>query len=1189
MASCVELIKLPVYSIGNEVNPINSHTIEFIGNCTESVAVFANVQVNSSQVVKDSTDFLMASRKNGVIKRHHNRAIDLALKYRRRRSTIEDKRKLNGEVVPIQKVQQNICRVETIPGTSLKICSCGTVSETAKSKKCQNCHKFFYDHWAQRCRIPPCPKCHFCRKAKSREKPPYKCDRCGFEINAELVVSEQPSQFNEPDTEENIHPDNLSSPKPELLPTVLNILKICGNKSFEETEEKSDSLDPVEDCATCSSSLIEPNTELIEETIEESNDFTIPFSLRLSEGEENLLCEDAAEPSTPPMNSTAGSFFEDDFITTQSSMSISPVTVPTCISQTPSNQAVALNLPPLPLSPSSSSGMVSPCFSSASTVFLDHGQLGTDKTSSSYDSKLSSNSKASSDITQIAIAANSSNGPSLLVPSSVTTEVSTAQETVPLPVTVKNWSNTQHLDLLLSQNEQLMDFQNEGTPSLCNGDLRSVQGMDTLHLLDEGRPITNEYHPCVLDGDESFALSKDEIPLPIKDSLLNECSVLKANQDPVKGTNEDEEITNESTILNEEHQNSIAYNETAPSKNLVPIEDSERNQDALPILSSEEPVKISLSQNPCDDSPLPPSSEDCLEEQKNDLSLPSPSVITSAISSTYPPTQNLSPSPISSEDSQSFTCKDEKFLLPTVEVESTVSTSMPHMSTGIKCTPPNPVPTIKSVYVPSLHKIRELVGLTLKRTPIEQYQQIQRKILANQIQAQIEIQRSILKSQTGSDNSEPTSILGKNTSTLEDGKPAAKRRKNVFSDIVADVIQSIKELDKSKANEPSIIQPAPSSFSPSVSTAITTPINSKTVDSLTQSSSFAKLSLYSPLIQGPIAAEGSSRDGVPSEIKDNIPLRLSNSFRKIETTGNDKIRVSLLKDNTSSAQIDGLSSNNDQVILPSPNFCVVNAKISRKSEPSTIPLAGDLNTREVENVTREVDHVTREVDHVTREVDPIAGNYVPSLTSIKEEPTDHVTQDLNAEQAMINDPLVDVPTITATNPILPENNFTAHVPPLLKLPLIDSSTLNTHPDDSCNDAILQNTIPALPVVPSELALPLQDAVTGQSSACILSLHKQPSSSANILPDVPGNPSQVRLQVSNSILSSLKNEGLNLSTTSNYRSIRPRPTASIGGVLVQSLESRSPDQPPVSKVGGVFVSVLSSFAPPVKSQDSTIGD
>ena len=73
---------------------------------------------------------------------------------------------------------------QKVPGTAFKICaSCGTVADKTKAKKCRQCKKFFFNHWAKRCRIPPCPKCHFSRKAKSGEPVPVVCEKCGSQLS----------------------------------------------------------------------------------------------------------------------------------------------------------------------------------------------------------------------------------------------------------------------------------------------------------------------------------------------------------------------------------------------------------------------------------------------------------------------------------------------------------------------------------------------------------------------------------------------------------------------------------------------------------------------------------------------------------------------------------------------------------------------------------------------------------------------------------------------------------------------------------------------------------------------------------------------------------------------------------------------------------------------------------------------
>ena len=73
----------------------------------------------------------------------------------------------------------------TCKKVGLKTCAnCGTVADKVKAKKCQKCQKFFFDHWARRCRIPPCPSCHFSRKSRgSNETVPQFCERCGYALN----------------------------------------------------------------------------------------------------------------------------------------------------------------------------------------------------------------------------------------------------------------------------------------------------------------------------------------------------------------------------------------------------------------------------------------------------------------------------------------------------------------------------------------------------------------------------------------------------------------------------------------------------------------------------------------------------------------------------------------------------------------------------------------------------------------------------------------------------------------------------------------------------------------------------------------------------------------------------------------------------------------------------------------------
>ena len=66
---------------------------------------------------------------------------------------------------------------------NLKVCdNCGTIADNVKSKKCHKCHKFFFKYWAKRCKIPPCPNCHFSMKIGHSKKIPSSCKKCGCSL-----------------------------------------------------------------------------------------------------------------------------------------------------------------------------------------------------------------------------------------------------------------------------------------------------------------------------------------------------------------------------------------------------------------------------------------------------------------------------------------------------------------------------------------------------------------------------------------------------------------------------------------------------------------------------------------------------------------------------------------------------------------------------------------------------------------------------------------------------------------------------------------------------------------------------------------------------------------------------------------------------------------------------------------------
>ena len=102
----------------------------------------------------------------------------------------------------------------------LKVCdNCSTQAVLHKAKKCHNCGKFFYDHWAKRCRIPPCPQCHFSRRSGGIKKLPTHCERCNYPLTISPCSSTSPPTG---ESSPDLHgDDNPLSPPPELTDNAL--------------------------------------------------------------------------------------------------------------------------------------------------------------------------------------------------------------------------------------------------------------------------------------------------------------------------------------------------------------------------------------------------------------------------------------------------------------------------------------------------------------------------------------------------------------------------------------------------------------------------------------------------------------------------------------------------------------------------------------------------------------------------------------------------------------------------------------------------------------------------------------------------------------------------------------------------------------------------------------------------------
>jgi len=144
----------------------------------------AAAQTNSKKSVSPSNEDAGKKRRTqkrsstGSLKHENDSSVLESPKDAKELGEPEKKRKLRSdksEEAPLK-----------LPGTAFKVCAnCGTVADKTKAKKCRQCKKFFFNHWAKRCRIPPCPKCHFSRKSKPLESVPTVCERCGAQLPAE--------------------------------------------------------------------------------------------------------------------------------------------------------------------------------------------------------------------------------------------------------------------------------------------------------------------------------------------------------------------------------------------------------------------------------------------------------------------------------------------------------------------------------------------------------------------------------------------------------------------------------------------------------------------------------------------------------------------------------------------------------------------------------------------------------------------------------------------------------------------------------------------------------------------------------------------------------------------------------------------------------------------------------------------
>ena len=135
--------------------------------------------------------------------------------------------------------------IPRIPGTRLKICShCGTVAEKVKAKKCINCKKFFFSHWARRCKIPPCPNCHFSRKSRRFERFPQNCEKCGSKLPYEESVEGSGTNIS---AEDGDGIESMESSSTSLRDTPPDLYDL-ENVSNDGSEIRQDLQDEPDDC-----------------------------------------------------------------------------------------------------------------------------------------------------------------------------------------------------------------------------------------------------------------------------------------------------------------------------------------------------------------------------------------------------------------------------------------------------------------------------------------------------------------------------------------------------------------------------------------------------------------------------------------------------------------------------------------------------------------------------------------------------------------------------------------------------------------------------------------------------------------------------------------------------------------------------------------------------------------------------
>ena len=170
-----EMLEMPTSTVTAETSEIPTRTVTAETSEIPTRTVTAESTSNLvAEVLERSTNALVAEVLGHSIKAEEVK--------KEEEGEEEEEEVEEADAVPPQPKRRRGNAKKGKKGVLKQCANCGTVAEKSMAKKCHKCKKFFYDHWAQRCRIPPCPRCHFSRKARGRTLLPKMCERCGHTL-----------------------------------------------------------------------------------------------------------------------------------------------------------------------------------------------------------------------------------------------------------------------------------------------------------------------------------------------------------------------------------------------------------------------------------------------------------------------------------------------------------------------------------------------------------------------------------------------------------------------------------------------------------------------------------------------------------------------------------------------------------------------------------------------------------------------------------------------------------------------------------------------------------------------------------------------------------------------------------------------------------------------------------------------